>query len=260
MDDSSSSVVGAGTDGSSGERVRAKRQRVMSAQKACEALAKVESMAMKAQQEKDLNDIIKKLKEHPELIQQVKHLLSIDFTKAAERLYRGVKSLLDVPFKCKTVAVARAMNWEKSTLLNLPDMCSDTMSMLFYWGAGKQKSWKLPSREMLLDDFYVWYCGLHNCAGRPLCALRQASLTCCKTSNCMSLLLGFVVLGCNRCNGVSCSWPNIIHYIWPLLVLFMLLYAHDCLSCFFLPLPRAEKSAGTSAMVSLGLCGLRMAR
>eukprot|EP00974_Lingulodinium_polyedra_P094115 9120194-Lingulodinium_polyedra.AAC.1 len=151
-----------------GEVGNPSKLRKVGPRKARAAIAAVVQEDQQRRNKEEIAAIAMQLTEHPELIPQVKAMLAVDLC-AEERLYRGNKNLGDIPMKTIKLALATVLDIDKSVLNNVKPV--ESLPLLFLWGSGKTKSWKLPEREMRLSAFVAWYQGLSRAAGDPLADL-----------------------------------------------------------------------------------------
>ena len=116
-----------------------------------------------------LHRICERLRGHPELLTQVESMLDIDIS-GVEKLYRGNRTIGDVPYKYQVGALSYCPNADNSILINTAN-AKTNLSIMFLWGTGKIKGWALPGREMPVHEVYTWHVELHDLNGRPLFGL-----------------------------------------------------------------------------------------
>eukprot|EP00418_Pyrodinium_bahamense_P059478 CAMPEP_0179187238 /NCGR_PEP_ID=MMETSP0796-20121207/92906_1 /TAXON_ID=73915 /ORGANISM="Pyrodinium bahamense, Strain pbaha01" /LENGTH=224 /DNA_ID=CAMNT_0020891301 /DNA_START=11 /DNA_END=682 /DNA_ORIENTATION=- len=150
-----------------------KRKRVGS--KAHAVLDSIGYVLTQEQHERDLAEIMTHLRQHTDKIVRVKAFLASSLSAGfkQEHFVRGVLTLGDVPYKHQKAILCQACEWELSQVVNMPK-AKTYVHWMFIWASGTRASWKLPAKEMRVEEFSNLYKQMYRDAGNRLANVNLA--------------------------------------------------------------------------------------
>lgn len=151
---------------SSPSSVLATPKRRVAPKRAAVAMMAVAEQATRDRQSAQLQTIIQRLNQEPELIEMVSAMLDVP-QDLQERLYRGNRTLDDVPFKHKVGVLAHMLGVDKAEVQNI-DNCRSSVPIAYLWATGRNKGFPLAERGMVVTAFFRWYSDMHTQNGAVL--------------------------------------------------------------------------------------------